>query len=351
MAPTYDVTCGRRVSNVRPSARSYLCSRTRELHMQVASDASPTAGVGDRCLSDSGRIFVPKSNAPVGGELETGLLETGRGTRIRIKSVTGWTSGIASRLELKAATSFGLMAQSFYIHDEAYPELSVVLLSLPACPGSKGRNNKSLIPIINNSIDGTRLITSIDHDKCHRTACTSARAVGPTPRDCGSAMEDERASKESPYALNYVKIWKVFSQTMMSWPKEKRGGSESRAVVAFRAIQPVLYTTFVAADGFYIYEHHSETDFTTKGHLYITFISGMVTIFFLNATNTSSHCRTPIVNLTNAPISKEIDAPQAERLGRSCLSIIPRSRSRARLRRNATMSHAFSCVQPAFIDL
>ncbi|GBP20181.1 hypothetical protein EVAR_82054_1 [Eumeta japonica] len=32
-------------------------------------------------------------------------------------------------------------------------------------------------------------------------------------------------------------------------------------------------------------------------------------------------------------------------------SLVPRSRSRARLRRNATMSHAFSCVQPAFIDL
>ncbi|GBP64183.1 hypothetical protein EVAR_35572_1 [Eumeta japonica] len=32
-------------------------------------------------------------------------------------------------------------------------------------------------------------------------------------------------------------------------------------------------------------------------------------------------------------------------------SLVPRSRSRARLRRNATMSHAFSCVQPALIDL
>ncbi|GBP35681.1 hypothetical protein EVAR_75006_1 [Eumeta japonica] len=32
-------------------------------------------------------------------------------------------------------------------------------------------------------------------------------------------------------------------------------------------------------------------------------------------------------------------------------SFVPRSRSHARLRRNATMSHAFSCVQPAFIDL
>ncbi|GBP56159.1 hypothetical protein EVAR_23598_1 [Eumeta japonica] len=42
---------------------------------------------------------------------------------------------------------------------------------------------------------------------------------------------------------------------------------------------------------------------------------------------------------------------QTERLGRSCLSIVPRSRSHALLRRNATMSHAFSCVQPAFIDL
>ncbi|GBP23569.1 hypothetical protein EVAR_80184_1 [Eumeta japonica] len=32
-------------------------------------------------------------------------------------------------------------------------------------------------------------------------------------------------------------------------------------------------------------------------------------------------------------------------------SLVPRSRSHARLRRNAIMSHAFSCVQPAFIDL
>ncbi|GBP19107.1 hypothetical protein EVAR_83420_1 [Eumeta japonica] len=45
---------------------------------------------------------------------------------------------------------------------------------------------------------------------------------------------------------------------------------------------------------------------------------------------------------------KEIDAVQSEHLGRSCLSIVPRSRSHARLRRNVTMSHAFSCVQPVF---
>ncbi|GBP47564.1 hypothetical protein EVAR_40120_1 [Eumeta japonica] len=32
-------------------------------------------------------------------------------------------------------------------------------------------------------------------------------------------------------------------------------------------------------------------------------------------------------------------------------SLVPRSRSHARLRWNGTMSHAFSCVQPAFIDL
>ncbi|GBP90189.1 hypothetical protein EVAR_64171_1 [Eumeta japonica] len=32
-------------------------------------------------------------------------------------------------------------------------------------------------------------------------------------------------------------------------------------------------------------------------------------------------------------------------------SLVPRSRSHAQLRRNVTMSHAFSCVQPAFIDL
>ncbi|GBP31152.1 hypothetical protein EVAR_21590_1 [Eumeta japonica] len=32
-------------------------------------------------------------------------------------------------------------------------------------------------------------------------------------------------------------------------------------------------------------------------------------------------------------------------------SLVPRSRSHARLRRNATMSHSFFCVQPEFIDL
>ncbi|GBP85614.1 hypothetical protein EVAR_67726_1 [Eumeta japonica] len=32
-------------------------------------------------------------------------------------------------------------------------------------------------------------------------------------------------------------------------------------------------------------------------------------------------------------------------------SLVPRSRSYARLRRNTTMSHGFSCVQAAFIDL
>ncbi|GBP54303.1 hypothetical protein EVAR_32650_1 [Eumeta japonica] len=32
-------------------------------------------------------------------------------------------------------------------------------------------------------------------------------------------------------------------------------------------------------------------------------------------------------------------------------SLVPRSRSHARLGRNATINHDFSCVQPAFIDL
>ncbi|GBP45008.1 hypothetical protein EVAR_33437_1 [Eumeta japonica] len=49
--------------------------------------------------------------------------------------------------------------------------------------------------------------------------------------------------------------------------------------------------------------------------------------------------------LTNC---KEIDASQAEPLGRSCLSIVTRSRSHAR---HVRMSHAFSCVEPAFINL
>ncbi|GBP24062.1 hypothetical protein EVAR_27285_1 [Eumeta japonica] len=32
-------------------------------------------------------------------------------------------------------------------------------------------------------------------------------------------------------------------------------------------------------------------------------------------------------------------------------SLVPRSRLHARLRRNATISHVFSCVQPAYINL
>ncbi|GBP04701.1 hypothetical protein EVAR_3661_1 [Eumeta japonica] len=32
-------------------------------------------------------------------------------------------------------------------------------------------------------------------------------------------------------------------------------------------------------------------------------------------------------------------------------SFVPRSRSHDRLRQNATMSHAFSCVHPTFIDI
>ncbi|GBP74614.1 hypothetical protein EVAR_98481_1 [Eumeta japonica] len=49
-----------------------------------------------------------------------------------------------------------------------------------------------------------------------------------------------------------------------------------------------------------------------------------------------------------AASSHVMNASQADR---ASLSLIPRSRLHARLRRNVTMSHAFSCVQPAFIDL
>ncbi|GBP25882.1 hypothetical protein EVAR_81764_1 [Eumeta japonica] len=41
--------------------------------------------------------------------------------------------------------------------------------------------------------------------------------------------------------------------------------------------------------------------------------------------------------LREMSLRKEIDASQAERLGRSCLSIVPRSRSHARLRRNTVV--------------
>ncbi|GBP50184.1 hypothetical protein EVAR_97184_1 [Eumeta japonica] len=56
-------------------------------------------------------------------------------------------------------------------------------------------------------------------------------------------------------------------------------------------------------------------------------------------------------NTVRDSVVKEIDASQAEHLDRSYLSIVPRSRSHARLKQNVTMSHAFSCVQRAFIDL
>ncbi|GBP69311.1 hypothetical protein EVAR_49598_1 [Eumeta japonica] len=77
-----------------------------------------------------------------------------------------------------------------------------------------------------------------------------------------------------------------------------------------------------------------------------------------NWTRASSNSAGPVVRHAQGPpgermpaLNKEMDASQAERLDRSCLSIVPRSRSHARIRRNATMNHVFSCVQPAFIDL
>ncbi|GBP20229.1 hypothetical protein EVAR_82102_1 [Eumeta japonica] len=48
-------------------------------------------------------------------------------------------------------------------------------------------------------------------------------------------------------------------------------------------------------------------------------------------------------------ISKEIDGSKAERLDRSCLSVVPRSRSYAQLKRDAT-SHAFSHCKSSVVD-
>ncbi|GBP84540.1 hypothetical protein EVAR_66848_1 [Eumeta japonica] len=49
---------------------------------------------------------------------------------------------------------------------------------------------------------------------------------------------------------------------------------------------------------------------------------------------------------------RDMDASQAERLGRSCLSIACSALSLARSNQaERDKSHAFSCVQPAFINL
>ncbi|GBP75052.1 hypothetical protein EVAR_48732_1 [Eumeta japonica] len=61
---------------------------------------------------------------------------------------------------------------------------------------------------------------------------------------------------------------------------------------------------------------------------------------------TRSHCER--ITLCAAAVSLLL-GPSAD--GVEERSLVPRSCSRARLGRNATMSHAFSCVQPAFIDL
>ncbi|GBP41235.1 hypothetical protein EVAR_30673_1 [Eumeta japonica] len=56
-------------------------------------------------------------------------------------------------------------------------------------------------------------------------------------------------------------------------------------------------------------------------------------------------CGPPYARALKIPFPPDASADGVEER-----SLVPRSRSHARLRRNATMSHAFSCVQAAFID-
>ncbi|GBP88644.1 hypothetical protein EVAR_103889_1 [Eumeta japonica] len=69
------------------------------------------------------------------------------------------------------------------------------------------------------------------------------------------------------------------------------------------------------------------------------------------AKNSDSQTEFPYTRETRQWSRREVDASQAERLDRSYLSVVSRSRSHARLRWNATMSHSFSSVQPALIGL
>ncbi|GBP51318.1 hypothetical protein EVAR_34104_1 [Eumeta japonica] len=85
-------------------------------------------------------------------------------------------------------------------------------------------------------------------------------------------------SKESPLSLNYIKAWRIFSSTMFAWPKEKDKGKRSTLIVVCRTLLPVVLGVFLIGNVTYIYRYQHEADFTTRGHLYITLISGIVTI-------------------------------------------------------------------------
>ncbi|GBP37644.1 hypothetical protein EVAR_34681_1 [Eumeta japonica] len=82
----------------------------------------------------------------------------------------------------------------------------------------------------------------------------------------------------SPFSLNYVKIWRIFSSTMMAWPREKHKGKESTFAVVLKALQLVLFSAVVIDIAAYAYKYQYEVDFTTKGQLYITVISGAITL-------------------------------------------------------------------------
>ncbi|GBP37632.1 hypothetical protein EVAR_34669_1 [Eumeta japonica] len=82
--------------------------------------------------------------------------------------------------------------------------------------------------------------------------------------------------KRSPFSLNYVKIWRIFSSTMMAWPREKHKGKESTFAVVLKALQLVVFAVAVIGVAAYAYKYQHEADFTTRGQLYLAAISSSI---------------------------------------------------------------------------
>ncbi|GBP37258.1 hypothetical protein EVAR_35691_1 [Eumeta japonica] len=66
--------------------------------------------------------------------------------------------------------------------------------------------------------------------------------------------------KESPFSLNYVKIWRTFSSTMMAWPRERHKSKDSTFAVVFKALQLVMFIAGLISTTAYVYKYQHEVD-------------------------------------------------------------------------------------------
>ncbi|GBP37592.1 hypothetical protein EVAR_34628_1 [Eumeta japonica] len=162
---------------------------------------------------------------------------------------------------------------------------------LPTCPRSSrcARRSSAPYPIIyliqpviaiyvSNAVVKQPLAHIQVREQCARPHASATRAMEDKPAGSARTRQTRKLSKESPFSLNYVKIWRIFSSTMMAWPREKHKGKESTFAVVLKALQPVVFAVAAIDVAVYTYKYQHEVDFTTRGQLYIAAISGGITL-------------------------------------------------------------------------